>query len=563
MAYQRKNQGGTDIDFKQAYLPSADVQQLAAPAPASESEAINPLEYGATLSRGDFISPNYAKLQKGWRIDSDGNAEFQSLILRGLSISIGPLDDLQSAINKINAGGGGTINIAAGTYTITKSLVGVSNIIFQGSGASNTTILFSGSVGLSFTGTSIYTTGTITAIAGTAVTGNGTAWLANVTTSHQIFIGTRWYRVASITDDTHLVLAESYGDNVTLPTTYRAVKPITNIYFKNLTFTGSGGTAIAFTDCRTVSFDSVVVASSNVGIAMTNVSEVVFRVMNVVGSTSDGVQMTNVGLGNANSLQTAGNGGNGITMNNVKTFPFFFCSSTSNTGDGYNCTTVVDVLFKVEASSNGGQGIEFVSGCVNCFINDSSIRGNTSDGIKLTASSNNNTLGSALTLTNNGGYGINIAAASDNNNTVVVPYFASNTSGTITDSGTNTNTVATITKFNSGNTTHNAGSGSATQNIAHGLGVIPKAVSITCFLNLTSTFLEATTRYNGTTQSSWSFYAVSGGAFTAATTFTLNSANSNSTTVGTVTFDATNIIISWVDSGTPSGNYTLIWDAQG
>lgn len=124
--------------------------------------------------------------------------------------------------------------------------------------------------------------------------------------------------------------------------------------------------------------------------------------------------------------------------------------------------------------------------------------------------------------------------------------------------------------YTSGTTTKNAADASTTQNIAHGLGKIPKKVKITamCSANGASdngNFLrQSVTIYNGTTQSSVSHVSrtPNPGAYEL-TTFTLNvsTATSNEQT-GVVTFDATNIIITWTKTNSPTGTYTLLWEAE-
>lgn len=119
-----------------------------------------------------------------------------------------------------------------------------------------------------------------------------------------------------------------------------------------------------------------------------------------------------------------------------------------------------------------------------------------------------------------------------------------------------------------GTTTKNAADASTTQNIAHGLGEIPKSVEIFCTLNTSVTIsggsqnrsLFANTFYNGTTQSSQSYYASSDNV-TTGTSFTLNAANADATQTGVVTFDATNIIITWTKTGSSTGTYNLLWRA--
>jgi hypothetical protein len=130
-----------------------------------------------------------------------------------------------------------------------------------------------------------------------------------------------------------------------------------------------------------------------------------------------------------------------------------------------------------------------------------------------------------------------------------------------------------VTDYTNGTTTKDASDASTTQNIAHGLSTIPKKVKITA-ISLsdgsadTDAFLrQSITVYNGTTQSSISAYNQgSGGAGVATidTTFTLNLTNSGSvdTQTGVVTFDDTDIIITWTKTGSPTGTYTLLWEAE-
>jgi len=123
--------------------------------------------------------------------------------------------------------------------------------------------------------------------------------------------------------------------------------------------------------------------------------------------------------------------------------------------------------------------------------------------------------------------------------------------------------------FTNGTTTKNAADASGTQNIAHGLGKIPKKVKITAYAQVDAVgngedlMRVSNTVYNGTTQSSLSFYESAGGnAATIATTFILT-ISSGGTQVGVVTFDATNIIITWTKNSSPTGTYTLLWEAEG
>lgn len=116
-----------------------------------------------------------------------------------------------------------------------------------------------------------------------------------------------------------------------------------------------------------------------------------------------------------------------------------------------------------------------------------------------------------------------------------------------------------------GTTTKDSSDASTTQNIAHGLWVAPKKVKITArglTSSLNQTWLEATTVYNGTTQSSVSAFTSGSTATTVNNTFTLNLTGGTGTQVWVVTVDATNIIITWTKTGSPTGTYTILWEAN-
>ena len=392
------------------------------------------------LKKGEFQSPNYVKSRKGWRVNSEGEAEFQKVHIGSQLITLSQGDSLQAAIDDLSLGDGGHIFLQAGTYNILNTVNLKSSIQIEGENKSTTIIDF-GSASRQFkaTGTSIYTTGTITSIAnGVTVTGSGTLWLANVTADHQFFIANRWYKIASITSDTTLVLAEGYAGGATFPgAAYRAVKIIKDIEFKELTIQNSTTNALDLDDCRDITFDGVQFITNNKGVVADNCSELIFNEIIIVSSTSNGLELNTCGFSNANSLSTPSNGGHGVVFNDFRIGSFFACSSDSNTGDGYNLTSCSVLNLNIESSSNGGQGIELVSGNTGINIVDGFIESNTSDGIKLTASSDR-TIISRNHIIANGAYGVNIFASTCDSPLVIGCIFDNNTSGAINNSGTNT-----------------------------------------------------------------------------------------------------------------------------
>ncbi len=129
------------------------------------------------------------------------------------------------------------------------------------------------------------------------------------------------------------------------------------------------------------------------------------------------------------------------------------------------------------------------------------------------------------------------------------------------------NFPASATVYSSGTTTKDSSDASTVQNIAHGLGKIPTWVRISALaqtpIDVTSFrgYTSATAVYNGTTQTSICIRQANTG-ITSDTTFKLNYSNNTGFNQGVVTFDATNIIITWTYTATATGTYNLIWEAE-
>jgi len=149
--------------------------------------------------------------------------------------------------------------------------------------------------------------------------------------------------------------------------------------------------------------------------------------------------------------------------------------------------------------------------------------------------------------------------------------------------GANTFTLDTTTYLSStpswknGQTTKNLTDASTTQNIAHGLGRVPKYVHIRGLLVFSaSVSMEVNGYYDGTNQSGEAIIWTEGS--TSATTDNIyqstaaalgfsNAGGMNPFTgatkqSGVITVDGTNIIITWTKSGSPTGTANLAWECQ-
>ena len=115
-----------------------------------------------------------------------------------------------------------------------------------------------------------------------------------------------------------------------------------------------------------------------------------------------------------------------------------------------------------------------------------------------------------------------------------------------------------------GTTTKNTADASSVQSIAHGLGTTPKLAMLMCAAtNASNNVNWANAVYDGTTQASQSAPANASGNPIVGATFTLSILDSaNDKQVGVITYDATNIIITWTKTGTPTGTYQILWEAS-
>ncbi len=353
-------------------------------------------------------------------------------------LAIDSTDDFQDSLDKLSSNGGGELNLDPGVYTLTENILIPSGITINGRGTSNTIITGAGQFNMSCTGSSVYTTGTIVVASGVFITGSGTLWLANVTAGQSLFLGTRWYTIAAVTSNSTLILAEAYGDNVTLPSTYRIATPITDINLDNFTITGTPAAPFAAVDCRRLITGDLQFVQCGQGPTFENIAEIKWQTAISAAHTGTGITMNNCGLGSVGTFSVAGNVGNGWVLNNVKNIAFQQVNSSSNSLDGFNGTTVVGCQFYANASANGSNGLKFVSNSNGVVIYNSDIDGNGSDGIELSATCDYFKM-YANDIRGNSAYGINIASASCDENLILGNTgLTTNSSGSYANSGTTT-----------------------------------------------------------------------------------------------------------------------------
>lgn len=399
--------------------------------------SFNPVKFGAVPS---FNNTHEGGMGTGGELDQLKNLSLVSRILK-----VKPGDNIQSALDTLGENGvGGRIELLAGTHYVNYNPTFPVKTPIQIIGDNMySTIIDFGSANFRFilAGSGIYTTGTVSISSGTTVTGSSTSWLSSgLVAGDQIFLDSRWYKIVSIAGDTTIIISEGYAGSALSGATYRAGSLVQDIELSELTIQNSTSINSAFDvdDVRNILLEDVTFALNNKGYVVTNFSEWNAERIIIPSSTSDGATYNIGSLCINRQVNSIGNGGSGIIATSIKTGTFEICSANGNTTDGFNLTSCTDIYMIPQANSNGGQGIELVSGNDHIVIPVCLASGNMSDGIKLTATSDNCIIGSGGKITGNGGYGVNIAVSTCDNNIITGNDFASNSNGAANDLGTGT-----------------------------------------------------------------------------------------------------------------------------
>lgn len=418
-------------------------KQVELPPPAPVELNIVALSQGeSTLKKGDFFSKNFRTRRSGWRLREDGTIEARQGVfsgtfnIGGTQVTINSSDDIQEALDNVESEGGGTVFLQNGTYTLTSNVLVPSGVTLQGVSRDGVIIDCNTSYAVKIIGTNVYSTGTVTLNNGdTTVVGVGTTWTAGMV-GRFILLDGLWYEITARTDNTHITITTYHGINLSGSAYVLADTNFTGI-LQNLTIQNATGSGVVVQYAMESQLNNLFITSCGTGIEMDYVTYPKIEVTsngNGVNLDMNFVEGFIIDFSDLSQSTT----GAGIIMTNTRNSTFFNSSNNDNFADGMNLTTCSKIAFiSFDISGNGGQGVEFVSGCDDNQFTDGVMDGNTSDGIKLTATSDRNTL-VAVTVSNNGGYGINIAASTCDNNQIIAPAFLTNSSGNINDLGTNT-----------------------------------------------------------------------------------------------------------------------------
>lgn len=123
--------------------------------------------------------------------------------------------------------------------------------------------------------------------------------------------------------------------------------------------------------------------------------------------------------------------------------------------------------------------------------------------------------------------------------------------------------------YKNGSTTYDVATASGTQNIAHGLGKTPLKVRLSANLTQSNDDFEISNgAFDGTTNSVTALgLSVAGASYAVSNStnaiYIGSEGGTSSRATGIVTVDATNIIITWTKTSTPTGTAQIMWEVEG
>lgn len=411
------------------------------------SDPIAPQSIGNGYIANDMYSSNFATGVSGWRLSYKGDFEANSGTFRGqvkiggLIVNVKTTDDIQTAINTVNAAGGGRVILANGTHTQNSNITMYSNISLEGENELSAIIDFNnGSFGINAVGSNVYNTGTVTVTKGsTAIVGSGTTWTQSML-GQNILLSGIWYPIVAFVNAGQVAVGFPFADTTALGQSYTIATTINDVQVMNLTIKNSTTNAININYGNNYIIQDLILVNNTVGTSVQNSSSFALQVIDASGC-GKGADLNNCYNGNVTAFSCIDSTNMGFNITKSQFIDFGVMNITNSTNNGVSLTSCSILSFNQFASrNNGAAGMEMVSGNSSINIGNSVFNNNGTDGLKITDSSS---MGSAVNsdFANNSGWGVNIVSANCNNNIILVPQFTSNGSGDITDSGTGTNII--------------------------------------------------------------------------------------------------------------------------
>lgn len=289
--------------------------------------------------------------------------------------------------------GAKTVYIRTGTYVESSDITIPNNGVLVGETVAPVVIYFAGpfSVKIDGSGGSKEISGTISITnCTTDVIGTGTTF-TNLTTDDYILLGQNFYQIASITDNTNLILSENYKGRSINNQSYVAQSMHTGVNISNLIITNSSGTGLYMRAVRGTIIHCCGLLSNNIGLEMVDSSTNSITSVNCYNNTIHGMSFNDsysISLANG---ETYNNGSNGIDISgNSSNIVFNGALIANNNTDGVNISgTVTNVLINdCTMQRNNEKGINTGINTTNVVIDGTLICYNGSSGVDFEGSNN-------------------------------------------------------------------------------------------------------------------------------------------------------------------------------
>lgn len=343
---------------------------------------------------------------------------------------------------------GGNVFIKNGDYNEKQDIIVPNNVSLIGETVGGVVISFGAAdASIKMEGTEKYSTGTLSVTKGSnTLVGSGTTWSTNITTSHHIKIGKYIYEVAAVVSDTVLALKTKVFQETASGLSYFAAKFRRNVSLQNLILIAPLNKGVVMDHVDGFFLQNVVTANTILGSGfdVQTISRGAFNFCTADGGGGNGLTINDTTQVNFAFFVSTNNGNRGIEINDSDHCGFEFTTLNNNAATGFMATGINRIALRTpDIAGNGNHGIEFSANCNYNQIYSGSLEDNTSDGISLTATSDNNIV-NGVVATGNGGYGVDIAAATCDKNIVTSNQLGGNTTGGLNDSGTSTTAANNI-----------------------------------------------------------------------------------------------------------------------
>lgn len=364
------------------------------------------------------------------------------------------------------AAGHSSVFIRKGTYYETSDIVIPNGGQFYGEAPGYVFVVLLGGAKVisdAVTGNPSETIGTISIANNTnQVVGTGTTF-TNLSPGQFILIGSNYFPIASIQDDTHLTTVDINRGQTMTNKPLKANSIYSGISIQNGIFYGSTNEALHIRGVRNSSFGNLAFYNCGKGVIMKDSADlsIVSFVINHCGGV--GYEIDSCYSLSLNIVNNYNNGGNGFTIKgnsfniNIQTSTaesngghgFYFTDTANlinlteavvkyNLNDGIYMDTNTQFvsLSSLESAHNGGYGVNLKG--KNIYVGGGFILDNGSDGILIQSSSECCSIESN-SIGNNSSYGIN---ASGTKTTMTENHIGQNTSGGMIFNGLNNSSIS-------------------------------------------------------------------------------------------------------------------------